>query len=63
MFGERASPIPIQEWGHPEGIWTDKLVKVPWLEVPYKERRIPTLDNQSNQAKKLMNKCKSVWKA
>jgi hypothetical protein len=33
MFGERASPIPIREWGHPPEIWTDELVKVPWLEV------------------------------
>lgn len=39
MFGERSSPIPNREWGHPEGIWTDELVKVPWLEVPYNERR------------------------
>lgn len=39
MFGERSSPIPVREWGHPEGIWTDELVKVPWLEVEYAERR------------------------
>jgi hypothetical protein len=39
MFGERASPIPIREWGHPEGIWTDELIKVPWLEVPHSERK------------------------
>ena len=34
MFGERASPIPYREWGHPPGIWTEELVKVPWLEYP-----------------------------
>lgn len=39
MFGERASPIPIREWGHPPGIWTDELVKVPWLEINSNERR------------------------
>jgi len=39
MFGERSSPIPIREWGHPEGIWTDELVKVPWLEIPFSERK------------------------
>jgi hypothetical protein len=37
--GERASPIPIREYGHPRGIYDDVLVRVPWLEVPYDERR------------------------
>lgn len=31
MFGERAFPVPIREWGHPPGIYTEPLVKVPWL--------------------------------
>jgi hypothetical protein len=31
MLGERARPIPIREWGHPRGIYTEELVKVPWL--------------------------------
>ena len=31
MVGERASPLPIQEWGHPRGIYTAELVQVPWL--------------------------------
>jgi hypothetical protein len=31
MVGERASPVPIKEWGHPPGVYTDSLVKVPWL--------------------------------
>jgi hypothetical protein len=31
MFGERAYPIPIQEWGHPPGLYTRELVAVPWL--------------------------------
>jgi hypothetical protein len=39
MFGERSSPIPIREWGHPQGIWTEELIKVPWLEVAYAERK------------------------
>lgn len=30
MFGERAAPLPIREWGHPPGIYTDPLVSVPW---------------------------------
>lgn len=39
MFGERASPIPVREWGHPPGIWTDELVKVPWLEIANGSRK------------------------
>lgn len=31
MFGERAHPIPIREWGHPSGVYTPELVEVPWL--------------------------------
>lgn len=31
MVGERSRPIPIREWGHPPGIYTEQLVKVPWL--------------------------------
>lgn len=39
MVGERASPIPVREWGHPRGIYTPQLVEVPWLEVERGERR------------------------
>jgi len=31
MIGERSRPIPIREWGHPVGVYTDQLVKVPWF--------------------------------
>ncbi|WP_436926713.1 hypothetical protein [Halosimplex amylolyticum] len=31
MIGERATPIPIHEWGHPPGLYTEELVTVPWL--------------------------------
>lgn len=40
MVGERARPLPIREWGHPHGIYTDELVKVPWLIVEGKRRKI-----------------------
>lgn len=30
MFGERLFPIPIREYGHPSGLYTEELVKVPW---------------------------------
>jgi len=39
MVGERARPIPIQEWGHPRGIYTEQLVRVPWLVGPCENRR------------------------
>ncbi|MFA9416670.1 hypothetical protein [Natrinema sp. HArc-T2] len=31
MIGERSSPLPITEWGHPPGTYTAELVSVPWL--------------------------------
>lgn len=31
MVGERSFPIPIREWGHPRGIYTEQLARVPWL--------------------------------
>lgn len=29
--GERASPIPIREWGHPRGLYDEPFVRVPWF--------------------------------
>lgn len=40
MVGERAFPLPIREWGHPRGIYTDELVVVPWLVFENGPRRI-----------------------
>jgi len=31
VVGERSSPVPFTEWGHPPGIYTPELVDVPWL--------------------------------
>lgn len=39
MVGERAFPVPMREWGHPRGIYTEELVKVPWLAVREGPRR------------------------
>lgn len=33
LVGEFAWPLPIRKYGHPTGIHTKKLVKVPWLEI------------------------------
>lgn len=30
MFGERASPIPMRDYGHPTELFTPELVTVPW---------------------------------
>ena len=37
--GERATPIPIQEYGHPRGLYDEPVTRVPWLEVIQGERR------------------------
>lgn len=37
--GERATPIPIREYGHPRGVYDDALVRVPWLEQTRGDRR------------------------
>ncbi|WP_440007809.1 sulfatase-like hydrolase/transferase [Halomicrococcus sp. SG-WS-1] len=39
MVGERATPFPVREWGHPRGMYTDELVRVPWLVDDRGERR------------------------
>lgn len=39
MIGERASPIPMREYGHPTELRTKELVTVPWLEYQNGERR------------------------
>jgi hypothetical protein len=39
MIGERSYPFPIREWGHPRGLYTEQLVKVPWLVNDGRPRR------------------------
>lgn len=39
MVGERSFPIPIREWGHPRGMYTEELVTVPWLVFENGRRR------------------------
>lgn len=31
MVGDRQWPIPLKDYGHPEGVYIETLVKVPWL--------------------------------
>uniref|UniRef100_A0A8A2VKG0 Sulfatase n=2 Tax=Haloterrigena alkaliphila TaxID=2816475 RepID=A0A8A2VKG0_9EURY len=40
LVGERLSPIPTRKkYGHPYGVYTPELVKVPWLVIPSDTRR------------------------
>lgn len=39
LLGEREFPVPVRRYGHPEGIYTEALVKVPWLVVEDGDRR------------------------
>lgn len=62
LFGERQFPIPMREYGHPNGIYCKQLTEVPWFvsdtgsrkrivpEPPnagYKDRRDDELDEQA----------------
>jgi hypothetical protein len=49
VYGERVSPIPIKEWGHPIGIYDEKLVKVPWLVIDGERREIKESENTSEK--------------
>lgn len=50
--GDRASPIPIREYGHPRGIYDDVLVKVPWL-VTTKDGRRDISSDMSDDDKRV----------
>lgn len=39
LIGDKQAPIPVTDYGHPPGIYVDKLVKVPWLIYENGERR------------------------
>ena len=39
MIGQRSSPIPIREYGHPRKTYTEELVKVPWFVCDHETRR------------------------
>ncbi|MFC6864704.1 hypothetical protein ACFQGE_14710 [Halomicroarcula sp. GCM10025817] len=39
MAGERVGPLPFRLYGHPYGIYTPELVKVPWLVFERGERK------------------------
>ncbi|OYR62119.1 hypothetical protein DJ71_23875 [Halorubrum sp. E3] len=49
MVGERASPFPITEWGHPRGMYTEQLVTVPWLTFENGPRRETVAEEPINE--------------
>lgn len=49
MVGERAQPFPIREWGHPRSLYTQQLVKVPWLTVDGPRRNIVAEEPDESQ--------------
>ena len=46
--GERASPIPIREYGHPRGMIDDPVIQVPWLVSENGNRRTIKVDETNN---------------
>ena len=46
--GERASPIPIREYGHPRGLYDHPVVRVPWFVHEYNDRREIRCTNKNN---------------
>jgi len=50
MLGERSFPIPVKEYGHPAGIYSDELVKVPWLIFDDGTDRELKADNEAPQS-------------
>ncbi|ERJ05405.1 Sulfatase domain containing protein [Halorhabdus tiamatea SARL4B] len=51
--GERASPIPIREWGHPRGLYDDPVVRVPWFVYLSGDRREITKESRSSDMDKI----------
>jgi hypothetical protein len=49
LLGERTSPIPIRWFGHPESIYVDTLVNVPWHVVSNGQRREIVAENPNSE--------------
>lgn len=48
MLGERSTPIPIQQWGHPSKTYTPELVEIPWHVIDDDETREIVAEDESN---------------
>jgi hypothetical protein len=42
LIGDCATPLPVTDYGHPNGIYCDELVEVPWFVVDSDDRRTIT---------------------
>jgi hypothetical protein len=49
MIGERSAPLPVTDYGHPPGLYTEQLVKVPWLIYENGPRREITADAAASE--------------
>jgi hypothetical protein len=47
--GERTSPIPIREYGHPRGLYDEPVAKVPWLVQEFGTRREITTEDSEDR--------------
>jgi hypothetical protein len=50
MIGERSAPLPLRDYGHPDGVHVPELVKVPWLVYENGNRREIVAEEPSEQA-------------
>ncbi|WP_340100121.1 hypothetical protein [Salinibaculum salinum] len=50
LLGERLYPIPVREYGHPRGLYSPALVRVPWLVVDDGQSRPITSDPPVDQS-------------
>lgn len=55
MFGERARPIPIAEWGHPPGLYTPELIQIPWHVFQKGSRRKIVSERMKGEPSKVDN--------
>ncbi|MFC7021038.1 MULTISPECIES: hypothetical protein [Haloarcula] len=49
MIGDRSAPLPVTDYGHPPGLYTEQLVKVPWLIYENGPRREITADAAASE--------------
>mgnify|MGYP006277196223 CR=1 FL=1 len=39
LLGDRSAPIPVKDWGHPEGVYVPELTEVPWYVIESEDRK------------------------